>query len=76
MHLVVAPCCVSCPALWLAEKLRLCVTVQNVPRGSSEGMGVPYMADQLRFDDDSDSDSLSSESDEPDEDFHGGGEPW
>ncbi len=52
------------------------MTVQNVPRGSSEGMGIPDMADQLSFDDDSDSDSLSSESDEPDEDFHGGGEPW
>ena len=59
-----------------SRKLRLCVTVQNVPRGSSEGMGVPDMVDQLRCDDDSDSDSLSSESDEPDEDFHGGGEPW
>ena len=58
------------------RKLRLRVTVQDVPRSSSEGMGVTDMADQLRFGDDSNSDSQSSESDEHDEDFHGGGDPW
>ena len=52
------------------------MTVQNVPRDSSEGMGITDVADQLMFDDDSNSDSQSSESDEPDEDFHMGGEPW
>ena len=52
------------------------MTVQSVPRDGSEGVGVTDMADQLSVDDDSNSDSQSSESDEPDEDFHRGGEPW